>query len=676
MRARSRANPEIKKSLAKNENALDLFSCVTSAAPAPPQAPRHNTRGRYDGSSIRVLKGLEAVRKRPGMYVGDTESRGFHHLLTEIYDNSIDEALAGHATIVSVTLHFDGSASVRDDGRGIPVDPHPTEKLPAATVAMTVLHAGGKFEGTAYKTSGGLHGVGASVVNALSSKLELTIWRDGFTWEQTFHDGGLPAFELRRGKPTRAHGTLVRFWPDPTIFTDTTRFDAAIVRDRLRISSFLNPGLTLVFIDETAKTNETFRAGDFAESLGHLAKAFGAPLTPVISTRKTVATEKGSVEVFLALRYFDADESLVATYANNIATALGGTHEAGFRSALLRAINTYAQNNALLKDALTADDVREGLVAAIAVRLNEPRFEAQTKERLANTEANGAVASTTYQTLAGFFEENPNVAKTIVQKALLAAKARDAARRARDTVIKRKSVLESTSLPGKLADCRERDPKLSELFIVEGDSAGGTAKSGRDSGFQAILPLRGKILNVEKAEVGKVLKSEQIDNLVRALGCGVLEHFDQARLRYHKVIMMTDADVDGAHIATLMLTFFHRFMPQLIAGGHVYSAMPPLYRVLRGKESHYIRDEAALERFLRARSGQWTVQRFKGLGEMDAEQLSQTTLDPQTRQLCRIRYGDGAAPGSNDTFTVLMGDDVVPRRAFIEANAVFATVDI
>jgi len=648
--------------VAKNAKDLDLFSSEATTAT-------------YDGSSIRVLKGLEAVRKRPGMYIGDTETRGFHHLLTEIYDNSIDEALAGHATTVVVTLHADGSASVEDDGRGIPVDMHPTEKMPAATVAMTVLHAGGKFEGAAYKTSGGLHGVGASVVNALSSKLEMTIQRDGFIWEQTFRDGGRPVARLRQGKPTRAHGTTIRFWPDTTIFTDISRFDPAIVRDRLRVSSFLNPGLALTFVDEAAKTREVFRAGDFAEILGYLITTKATPLSPPISTRKSVATDKGDVEVFLALRYVDADETIVATYANNIATALGGTHEAGFRSALLRAINTYAQNNSLVKDALTADDVREGLVAAIAVRLGEPRFEAQTKERLANSEANGAVSSTTYQMLAGFFEENPSVAKAIVQKAILAAKARDAARRARDTVIKRKSVLDSTSLPGKLADCRERDPKLSEIFIVEGDSAGGTAKSGRDSAFQAILPLRGKILNVEKADVAKALKSEQIDTLVRALGCGVLKHFDVTKLRYHKVIMMTDADVDGAHIATLMLTFFHRFMPQLITSGHVYSAMPPLFRVIRGKESHYIRNDAALERFMRNRPGNWTIQRFKGLGEMDAEQLWETTLDPATRQLGRIRYGDQAAAGSNETFTILMGDDVVPRRAFIEANAKFATVD-
>ena len=659
----------------KPTDTLDLFSRAPDIAPEPPQVePR--TAGTYDGSSIRVLKGLEAVRKRPGMYIGDTESRGFHHLLTEIYDNAIDEALAGFAKLVTVTLHVDGSASVDDDGRGIPVDLHPTEKMSAATVAMTVLHAGGKFEGGAYKTSGGLHGVGASVVNALSSKLEMTIQRDGFVWEQTFRDGGKPVAKLRPGKPTKAHGTRIRFWPDTTIFTDVTRFDSAIVRDRLRGSSYLNPGLSLAFVDETAKTSETFRASDFAEILGYLTVPGASPLSPPISTRKSVATEKGDVEVFLALRYIDADETVVATYANNIATALGGTHEAGFRSGLLRAINTYAQNNALVKDALTADDVREGLVAAVAVRLAEPRFEAQTKERLANSEANGAVASTTYQMLAGFFEENPTVAKAIVQKAILAAKARDAARRARDTIVKRKSVLDSTSLPGKLADCRERDPKLSEIFIVEGDSAGGTAKSGRDSAFQAILPLRGKILNVEKADVAKALRSEQIDTLVRALGCGVLKHYDATKLRYHKVIMMTDADVDGSHIATLMLTFFHRFMPQLISSGHVYSAMPPLFRVLKGKESHYIRNDAALEKFLKSRSGNWTVQRFKGLGEMDAEQLWETTLDPATRQLGRIRYGAEHAAGSNETFTILMGDDVVPRRAFIEANAEFATVDV
>ncbi|GAC1441948.1 MAG: DNA topoisomerase (ATP-hydrolyzing) subunit B [Vulcanimicrobiaceae bacterium] len=656
---------------------LELFARVgAELVPEPPEAQPQNASGRYDGSSIRVLKGLEAVRKRPGMYVGDTESRGFHHLLTEIYDNSIDEALAGHATLVTVTLHADGSASVEDDGRGIPVDMHPTEKLPAATVAMTVLHAGGKFEGAAYKTSGGLHGVGASVVNALSSKLDMTIARDGFVWDQTFRDGGKPVTALRRGKPTRTHGTRIRFWPDATIFTDVARFDPAIVRDRLRVSSFLNPGLALAFVDEADKTSETFRANDFAEILGYLTTASAPPLVPAISTRKSVATEKGDVEVFLALRYVDADETIVATYANNIATALGGTHEAGFRSGLLRAINTYAQNNALVKEPLAADDVREGLVAAIAVRLGEPRFEAQTKERLANSEANGAVASTTYQMLASFFEENPTVAKTIVAKAMLAAKARDAARRARDTVVKRKSVLDSTSLPGKLADCRERDPKLSEIFIVEGDSAGGTAKSGRDSAYQAILPLRGKILNVEKADVAKALKSEQIDTLVRALGCGVLKHFDATKLRYHKVIMMTDADVDGAHIATLMLTFFHRFMPQLISAGHVYSAMPPLFRALKGKESHYIRNDAALEKFMRGRAGNWTVQRFKGLGEMDAEQLWETTLDPATRQLGRIEYGADAAAGSNETFTILMGDDVVPRRAFIEANAQYATVDV
>jgi DNA gyrase subunit B len=654
--------------------ALDLFSAAKSAVREKPAAPSQNGKASYDASTIRVLKGLEAVRKRPGMYIGDVDSRGYHHLLTEIYDNSIDEVLAGHANEIVVTLHADGSASVKDDGRGIPVDPHPTEKLPAATVAMTTLHAGGKFDSGAYKTAGGLHGVGASVVNALSARLEMTIWREGYTWEQRF-TAGKPDFKLREGKPSRLHGTFIRFWPDRTIFPDVKGFDPALVRDRLRVSSFLNPGLDITFVVEKAGTSETFRAADFSQSLDFLAKTLGNPITPIISGRKSVSTEKGDVEVFVALRYYDCDESAVATFANNIATGLGGTHEAGFRAALLRAINTYAQNNNLVKEALTADDVREGLVAAVAVRLGDPRFEAQTKERLANNEANGAVSSTTYQTLASFFEENPGVAKIIVQKATLAAKARDAARRARDTVTKRKTALEATSLPGKLADCRERDPRQAELFIVEGDSAGGTAKGGRDSRFQAILPLRGKILNVEKTDISKALKSEQIDTLIRALGCGVLKHYDASRLRYHKVIIMTDADVDGAHISTLMLTFFHRFMPELIVRGHVYSAMPPLYRVVKGKESHYMRDDATREKFLKSHGGSWTVQRFKGLGEMDAEQLWETTLNPATRMLSRITYAQGAAALSNETFEILMGDDVVPRRAFIEENAEFATLD-
>jgi DNA gyrase subunit B len=657
------------------EPALDLFSAVIDTVPEKPAASGQNGKGSYDASAIRVLKGLEAVRKRPGMYIGDVESRGFHHLLTEIYDNSIDEVLAGHATEIVVTLHADGSASVKDDGRGIPVDPHPTEKLPAATVAMTTLHAGGKFDSGAYKTAGGLHGVGASVVNALSARLEMTIWREGYSWDQRF-SGGKPDFKLRQGKPSRLHGTLIRFWPDCTIFPDVKGFDPALVRDRLRVSSFLNPGLAIVFVVEKAGTTETFRAVDFSQSLDFLGKSLGTPITPIISARKSILTEKGDVEVFVALRYYDCDESAVATFANNIATGLGGTHEAGFRAALLRAINTYAQNNNVVKEAMTADDVREGLVAAVAVRLAEPRFEAQTKERLASSEANGAVSSTTYQMLASFFEENPGVAKIIVQKATLAAKARDAARRARDTVTKRKTVLESTSLPGKLADCRERDPRQAELFIVEGDSAGGTAKGGRDSRFQAILPLRGKILNVEKADITKALKSEQLDTLIRALGCGVLKHYDASRLRYHKIIIMTDADVDGAHISTLMLTFFHRFMPELIARGHVYSAMPPLYRVAKGKESHYIRDDATLEKFQKSHGGNWTVQRFKGLGEMDAEQLWETTLDPATRILSRITYAQGASALSNETFEILMGDDVAPRRAFIEENAEFATIDV
>lgn len=631
----------------------------------------------YDGSSIKVLKGLEAVRKRPGMYIGDIESRGYHHLLAEILDNSIDEALAGYAKRIVVTLHKDGSASVKDDGRGIPTDIHPTEKISAATVAMTVLHAGGKFDDGAYKNAGGLHGVGASVVNALSSKLSLTIWRNGQMYEQHFSNGGFPDADIHIVKPTNLHGTMVRFYPDHTIFLEVDGFDAANVRDRLRKASYLNPGLELVFVVEQADTTETFLANDFSEILDFLNKDTLEPIAATISGHKVVPTDKGSVEVFVAIRYYKRDATMLATFANNVTTPNGGTHEAGFRTALIRAVNNYATTNNMIKEPLKSEDVAEGLVAAVAVRLAQPKFEGQTKEKLTSNEANGATNSTTYQAIQLFFEENPSGAKTIIQHVILASKAREAARKARESVVKRKTVLDSTTMPGKLAECREKDPKLSELFIVEGDSAGGTAKTGRESEYQAILPLRGKILNVFKAEAGKSLKSEQIDNLVRAIGCGVLQHFDESRLRYHKIIMMADADVDGAHIVTLLLAFFYRYMPGLIAGGYLYTAMPPLYRVLKGRDSRYISDDRGLEDFFATRDKNgWQVQRFKGLGEMDAEQLWDTTLNPEVRTLGRIQYSEAGAIASEKTFNTLMGDDVVPRRAFIEANAKFATIDI
>jgi len=647
------------------------------SAPARPKSG--DKADPYGAHSIKVLKGLEGVRKRPDMYIGDTSSAGFHHLLREIFDNSADEALAGFATEISVTLHHDGSASVVDNGRGIPVDPHPTEKIPAATLAMTVLHAGGKFDDGPYKQSGGLHGVGASVVNALSTKLEMTIQREGYAWEQTFTNGGKPVAKLRQGKPSRGHGTAIRFWPDLSIFEGINRFDPTIVREHLRTSAYLIPGLTVHLAVEATGTQETFLATDFTEILDAIkTQDMQTPINGIISAHDTISTEKSNIEVFIALRYFDSDDSVIASYANGVNTPLGGTHEIGFRTSLLRAINTYASSNSLSKEPLTAEDVRDGLVAAISVRLAQPKFQSQTKDRLSNAEAVGAVATTVYGGISRYFEENPSAAKAIIQRAVLSAKAREAAKRAKETVIKRKGALDPTSLPGKLADCRSRNPADSELFIVEGDSAGGTAKLGRDPRIQAILPLRGKILNIEKAEFTRAIKSEQIQNLVAALGCGVHNHFDAAKLRYHKVIIMTDADIDGQHILTLMLTLFHRYMPGLIAGGYVYTAMPPLYRAQKGKQSHYIRDDAALNEFL-ANNGshdKWTIARFKGLGEMDADELAQTTLSPATRTLGQIRYGAGGPTASDGTFTLLMSDDVAPRRQFIEEEAKFAIVDL
>lgn len=636
----------------------------------------------YDERSFKVLEGLEAVRKRPGMYIGDTESRGFHHLLSEIYDNSIDEALAGHAKNIIVTLHKDGSMSVSDDGRGIPVGLHPTKKIPAATLAMTTLHAGGKFEGGAYKTSGGLHGVGASVVNALSTRFEMRIMREGGLWAQDFVNGGKPVKTLEKIKNSKDHGTSIRFWPDLSFFENVTGFDSATIRLRLRNSSYLNPGLNITYISEPENTTETLRATEFADILPFLAEGNTSKIiTSAISGRKSITSEKGDVEVFLAFRWQDMDEQIVATFANNIHTPLGGTHETGFRQSLLMAINNYGNNAGLMKsekDRVTAEDVAEGLVAAIAVRLSEPKFEAQTKERLANSEARGAVQTVTYATIQTFFEENPAQAKIIVQKAMLSAKGRAAAKRAKDLAVGRKTVLNSTALPGKLADCREKDPALSEIFIVEGDSAGGTAKTGRDSAVQAILPLRGKILNVLKADEKRALESEQIKNLVMALGCGTGKHFDVSKVRYHKIVMMTDADVDGEHIATLLLTFFHTYMPGLIDAGYVYTAMPPLFRVQKGKEDHYIANDADLDAFFvgKDRSANWKISRFKGLGEMDAEQLWDTTLDPATRVLGKITYSDGGHLESAPIFEVLMGEEVAPRRQFIEEHAAEAILDL
>lgn len=648
----------------------------------------------YNGSQIKILEGLEAVRKRPGMYIGDTGKKGYHHCLWEIVDNSIDEHMGGHCDRIEVCLHADGSASVRDNGRGIPVDKHPSAGISTATVVMTVLHAGGKFENetgqSAYKTSGGLHGVGASVVNALSSKMYMEIERDGGKFAQTFVDGGKPEGALKRIGSSGSHGTFVQFWLDRSIFKieedePVPEFDPEVISRSLSTRAHLNPGLTIVFNDEKAGTASEWRAESFAEILDVISDNRSSPVLPPLSSVEAVETKAGNVDVMVAFRVHAERQSAIMSFANNIITPQGGTHDAGFRSAVLRAYNKYAEDNKLIKEPLIADDVREGLVAAIAVRITEPRFAGQTKDKLANTECNGAVSSVTYQVLMKFFEEHPKEARLAVARAERAAKARNAAEKARD-LVERKNPLQVGTLPGKLADCQEEDPALCELYLVEGDSAGGSAKQGRDRKTQAILPLKGKPLNVWKLDdVGKGLKSEEIQNIIQVLGCGAGPSFDLAKLRYHKIIFMTDADVDGSHIVTLLLTLFHSYAPGLIENGHVYIGMPPLYRVSKGKgEPHWIIDDNALEEFFASHGGQdgWSVQRFKGLGEMNPEQLWETTMDPARRKLKRVTYPEHNAEGgtgksqSDPVFELLMGDEVPPRRAFIEERAGFANLDV
>ncbi len=652
------------------------------------------TQPSYDGSQIKILEGLEAVRKRPGMYIGDTGKKGYHHCLWEIVDNSIDEHMGGHCDRIEVTLHADGSASVKDNGRGIPVDIHPSAGIATATVVMTVLHAGGKFENetgqSAYKTSGGLHGVGASVVNALSTKFQMDIERDGGKFSQTFENGGKPAGDLQRIGSSSAHGTSIRFWLDRTIFKieedePVPEFDAEIISKSLSTRAHLNPGLCIVFNDEKNGTASEWRAESFAEILDVVSDNRSTPVLPALSSVETVDTKGGQVDVMVAFRVHPERQSAILSFANNIITPQGGTHDAGFRSAVLRAYNKYAEDNKLTKEPFIAEDVREGLVAAVSVRITEPRFAGQTKDKLANTECNGAVSSVTYQLLMKYFEEHPKEAKLAIARAERAAKARNAAEKARD-MVERKNPLQVGTLPGKLADCQEEDPALCELYLVEGDSAGGSAKQGRDRKFQAILPLKGKPLNVWKLDdVAKGLKSEEIQNIIQVLGCGAGPSFDLEKLRYHKIIFMTDADVDGSHIVTLLLTLFHSYAPGLIENGHVYIGMPPLYRVSKGKgDPHWIIDDAALEEFFATHGGKegWSVQRFKGLGEMNPEQLWETTMDPAKRKLKRVAYPEynpeaGSGKSQSDSlFELLMGDEVPPRRAFIEERAGFANLDV
>ncbi|MCI6012693.1 MAG: DNA topoisomerase (ATP-hydrolyzing) subunit B [Firmicutes bacterium] len=634
------------------------------------------TGGQYDAAQIQVLEGLEAVRKRPGMYIGSTGPRGLHHLVYEIVDNSIDEALAGYCKNIHVTIQKDNSIMVEDDGRGMPVDKHPKMGIPAVEVIHTVLHAGGKFGGGGYKVSGGLHGVGASVVNALSTHMEVEIKRNGNIYRQCYERGKTvtPLEIIGESKKT---GSKTTFWPDPEIF-ETTVFDFNTLQNRLREMAFLNKGIKITFKDEREgqKKSETYHyEGGLKEYAAFLNRNKDALHKDVIYFE--VAKETCEVEV--AMQYTDSYSENILGYANNINTTDGGTHLVGFKSALTRVINDYGKRSKLLKeneDPLSGDDVREGLTAIISVKLAEPQFEGQTKAKLGNSEIRGFVDNATSQYLMEFLEENPASAKIILEKCVRAARAREAARKARD-LTRRKNVLDSYSLPGKLADCSDKDPANCEIFLVEGDSAGGSAKDGRDRKRQAILPLRGKILNVEKARLDRILNSDEIKNMITAFGCGIGEDFNIEKLRYHKIIIMTDADVDGAHIRTLLLTFFYRYMKPLIEGGYVYAAQPPLFQVKKGKDIYYTYDDAEQKKLLESladKPGKVDIQRYKGLGEMDAEQLWETTMDYNHRTLIQITLEDSIA--ADEIFTTLMGDKVPPRKKFIEENAQYATLDV
>ncbi len=623
----------------------------------------------YDASSIQVLEGLSAVRKRPGMYIGSTDARGLHHLIWEVVDNSIDEVLAGACTEVDVTLHADGTCSVKDNGRGIPVEEHPKYHKPALEIVLTILHAGSKFDKNTYKVSGGLHGVGLHVVNALSEWLEVRVRRNGKEYYQRY-ERGAPIAPLKIVGDADGTGTEQRFKPDSEIF-ETTVFDRPIVERRLKELSFLNPQVTIHFQDERDGAKETFHhAGgivDFVQDMNtSLNVLFPAPVY--------LHAKRDTTDIEVALQYNDGYNEALLAFVNNINTVDGGTHVVGLRSALTRTFNDYAREHNFIKgdkEGLTGEDVREGLTCVLSVKVLEPQFEGQTKARLGNSEVKGQVESAVNEKLAEFLEEHPAVGQSLVAKAVQASQAREAARKARE-LTRRKGLLEGGGLPGKLADCHSRDPSLSELFIVEGDSAGGTAKQGRDREFQAVLPLRGKILNVEKARLDRMLQSEGIRALITAIGIGVGDEIDLANLRYHKIILMTDADVDGSHIRTLLLTLFYRKMPQLIGEGHVYIAQAPLYRLARGNRAEYAYSDEERDRIWKDMGSKGiTMQRYKGLGEMNAEQLSITTMKPGHRNLLRVTVED--AQRANELFVILMGEEVEPRRAYIQEHAVEVT---
>ncbi|HEV2091938.1 MAG TPA: DNA topoisomerase (ATP-hydrolyzing) subunit B [Rubrobacter sp.] len=624
----------------------------------------------YDASSIQVLEGLEAVKRRPGMYIGSTGPRGLHHLVWEIVDNSIDEALAGYCSEILITVHQDNSVTVSDDGRGLPVGTMEKYGKSAAEVIMTTLHAGGKFDGSGYKVSGGLHGVGASVVNALSEWLELEVRREGHVWSQRYERGFSKGDltkdrKLKRGEGT---GTTISFMPDPEVFTETMELSFDTLTRRFRESAFLNKNLKIRLIDEREEDRDvTYQyEGGIRDFVAHINDAKDPVHKSVFYLERE--EEIGAVEV--AMQWNNGFQDSVFTFANNINTHEGGAHLSGFRSALSRTINAYARQKGLLKEKeenLTGDDIREGLAAVISVKLGEPQFEGQTKTKLGNTEIKGLVESSTNKYLAEFLEEHPSEAKAIINKALQAARARLAARTIRDKM--RKGYLESTTLPGKLADCSSKDPARSELYIVEGDSAGGSAKQGRERNFQAILPLRGKILNVEKANINKVLSNIEIQAMISAIGAGVGDTFNLEGARYNKIVLMTDADVDGSHIRTLVLTFLFRNMPELIEAGYVYIAQPPLYKITHHRKDYYVYNDRELQETLTRlnANGNANIGRFKGLGEMNPIQLWETTMDPQNRTLLQVTVESAAV--ADELFTALMGDKVEPRKAFIEANA-------
>jgi DNA gyrase subunit B len=627
----------------------------------------------YDASQIQVLEGLEAVRKRPGMYIGSTSSQGLHHLVWEIIDNGIDEALAGFATTIDITVEPDNSVTVFDDGRGIPVDLQKQTGLPALETVFTILHAGGKFGGGGYKVSGGLHGVGASVVNALSTSLDVTVSHGGKYYYMDFSRGKVKTKMKVIGEaPEHAHGTKVHFVPDPDIFTETTTYDDKILTQRIRELAFLNKGLKLTFTDKRAETHEKLvfhYEGGIKEYVAFLDKG----KTPVLEEPIYVEGQAKGITVEVALQYTDDYHTNMMTFANNIHTYEGGTHETGFKTALTRVINDYAHKSGQLKDnddSLSGEDVREGMTAVISVKHPDPQFEGQTKTKLGNADARTVTDRTFSEHFAKYLMEHPTQARQVVDKALLASKARAAAKRARE-VTRKKSGLEISNLPGKLADNSSKDPEISELFIVEGDSAGGSAKTGRSRLTQAILPIRGKILNVEKASMERILANEEIRTLFTAMGTGFGEEFDVKKARYHKLIIMTDADVDGAHIRTLLLTLIYRYMRPLLEAGFVYIAQPPLYRVRQGKMMRYIDSDEELQEVLGSLqpSPKPEIQRYKGLGEMDASQLWETTMDPDRRRLLRVSPED--AEQADNIFDMLMGDKVEPRRKFIEDNAVY-----